>query len=67
MDFLEGNGLDALQRNIQNNPQISTGDAGVDMVVKDIFDRMMARDPKVLKWDENFRAIVGLYDQITKG
>jgi hypothetical protein len=67
MDYVTDKGVAALQRNISNNPQILTGDVKVDTVVKDIFDRMKAADPKVMKWDDNFRKVVGLYDQITQG
>jgi len=64
---LDKSGIAALQRNIESHPQILTGDANVDTVVKDIFTRIKASDPKVMKWDDNFKKIVGLYDQLTKG
>jgi hypothetical protein len=65
--FFEKGGTEALIKNVINNPQILTGDPSFDIVVKDIFSRMEARDPKVLKWDDNFKNIVGLYDQATQG
>ena len=65
-DFEDG-GREALIRNIKTNPQIATGDPKFDNVAKDIFERMAAGDPKVLKWDDQFKTIVGLYDQATQG
>ena len=67
MDFVKEGGTEALIRNIQNTPQIITNDPKFDVVVKDIFERMEAGDPKVLKWDDQFKNIVGLYDQATQG
>jgi len=66
MGFL-GDTEEALIKNIKAHPQIPTGDASVDTIIKDIFDRMVARDPKLLRWDEAFKKIVGLYDQATLG
>lgn len=70
-DFLKrgGEGLlnQALIRNIKNNPQILTNDPKFDVVVSDIFHRIKAGDPKLLNWDDKFKAIVGLYDQVTQG
>ena len=66
-DFIKEGGTEALIRNIQNNPQIITNDPSFDVVVKDIFERMEAGDPKVVKWDDQFKNIVGLYDQATQG
>lgn len=70
-DFLKrgGEGLlnQALIKNIKSNPQILTNDPKFDVVVSDIFHRIKAGDPKLLKWDDKFKAIVGLYDQVTQG
>jgi len=66
-DWAKNGGSAALKRNIEADPQISTGDPQFDSVVSDIYERVAREDPKVLKWDENFKAIVGLYDQATKG
>ena len=65
--FAKHGGNAALKRNIEADPQILTGDRQFDVVVADIFKRVAKEDPKVLKWDENFKHIVGLYDQATKG
>src|SRR5271169_7050170 len=66
-DFVKEGGTDALIRNIKNNPQIITNDPKFDVVAKDIFERMEAGDPKLLKWDDQVKNIVGLYDQATQG
>lgn len=66
-DFIKEGGTEALIKNIQNNPQIKTNDPKFDVVVKDIFERMEAGDPKVLKWDDQMKNLVGLYDQATQG
>jgi hypothetical protein len=66
-DFIKEGGTEALIRNIQSNPQIITNDPKFDVAVKDIFERMQAGDPKILKWDDQFKNIVGLYDQATQG
>ena len=65
-NFKEG-GTEALQRNIRNNPQIYTKDREFDAIVHDVFHRMELGDPRILKWDDQFKTIVGLYDQITSG
>jgi len=65
--FLKNGGAEALKRNIEADPQISTGDAEFDVFAADIFQRVGQRDPLVLNWNDEFKPIVGLYDQATKG
>jgi hypothetical protein len=65
--FFETIGRKALMKNIQDHPQIPTGDPEFDALCKAIFGRILAEDPRVLKWDDNFIATVGLYDQATRG
>ena len=64
--FMNG-GKAALKRNMQRDPVVPTGDALFDMIASDIFVRMENEDPKVLRWDDEVKPIVGLYDQATKG
>jgi hypothetical protein len=66
-DFLGSGGIDSLQKNIEADPQILTGDPQFDVMAADIFQRVARKDPMVLHWTDEFKSVVGLYDQATKG
>lgn len=59
--------VDALRRSIHDRPQIRSGDPEFDIVVTDIFHQMKAGDPRLASWDDKFKTVLGLYDQVTLG
>src|SRR5271170_940861 len=65
--FLELGGAEALKKNLEADPQILTGDPQFAAIAADIFQRVARKDPLVLNWNDDFKPIVGLYDQATKG
>lgn len=66
-EFVDNGGTDALKKNIEADPQILTGDPHFDVLAADIFQRVAQKDPLALNWNDEFKPIVGLYDQATKG
>jgi len=66
-DVIKGPGRVAFLENVRSHPQILVGDPFFDTVAADIFARIDAEDELLLNWDDDFRAVVGLYDQATAG
>jgi len=56
-----------LAKNVEKSPQIFTQDPEFDAIAGNVLSRMIAGDSKVLKWNDQIKTLVGLYDQGTQG
>ena len=66
-DIIKGPGRIAFLENVRSHPQILVGDAFFDTLARDIFAKIGAEEEYLITWNDDFKAVVGLYDQATSG
>jgi hypothetical protein len=65
--IFSGPGKQAFLENVRSAPRKTVGDPAFDSFSSDIFTRLDAEDERLLTWNRDFKAVIGLYDQATQG
>jgi hypothetical protein len=57
----------AFKANMERHPWTRTGDRQFDGFSKKIYERLSEADKRFMRWEPEVQAVVGLYDQVTRG